>query len=103
MGGRGEVGDQVALLFRGEDGELAGRHHGEAGVFAFGDILLRHGVAARQAEHGDGGIGFLPHHPGEAAAIFQGKQVQLVVLADQGVGIDDVFQQVVEVGAVGTR
>ncbi len=93
-----EVDDTLRL----EGVEEAFGHGAEFGDLALGDVGLWQGELDA-SHHGDfhGGGGFVFDDTAHDATVLHGEEVQLVVFADDGVGIEDVFEEVVQVGAIG--
>ena len=50
---------------------------------------------------GEGAVGFLADHAGDGAAVLEGEGMEFVIAAEDSAGVGDVFEEVIEVGAVG--
>ena len=100
--GAGEVFDEVGGLLEGEGVEEVGGHEGLVKALAGGDVC---GFDGDCGAAGEGELdlvgGFGADHAGLGGAVFELEGMEEVVVADDGVGVEDVFEEVVEVGAVG--
>ena len=99
-----QVGHEVDNLLRLQGIEEAFRHQGHGEHFARGDLGLRHGQLHATRHHGIKHIGrFGLNDAANSVAGLKFKDVELIVFPDEGVRIEDVLEEVIEVGTIRTR
>ena len=96
-----EVANEIGDFLLAQRLEEAGRHERNLLPLQFLDRVAREGHGFRLVDERDGGRGLALHDAGDGAAVCGFGNRQQVVLADDGVRVDDVGQHVVEIRAVG--
>ena len=101
LAGAADVGDQVADVVFGERVEQPFRHHRELADAQRGDLRPRQRERLRVGRDRHRLLVLLLENADDGAAILGVQDPRLVVDGNDRVWVDDVFQDIVEVGAVG--
>ena len=97
-----QIIDEVAHFLIAEILEQPFGHHGKLAFFQRTDFVARHDNSFVGGDEGDGFFVLLLEDAGDGA-IVAGVQVPgFVVIGNDGIGIDDVLQDVIEVASVRT-
>src|SRR5262249_44733603 len=93
-----EIPEQVADLVVPERIEDTLGHQGGLGRLHLLDLVAGDdGPLLLAVEEGDGLVALLDHEAGEDAPVVQGDRLRLILLADQGAGVDEAGEEEVQV------
>ena len=100
LAGAGQISDQITDLFLGQGGQQSHWHHGDARAQRLGDVVFGDDFFGGHGLDSEGRGGSFADHTGHAATIPESEDIQFIIGTDEGVGMNDIFEDVVEVSAI---